>query len=285
MLQVFRFPVPVDVLKKMSNEERTFFLLMGHAENQIFLMYKMVRFSSNFESEEEITQLTSSNQTQVLLRLLIAIIYETWVKLIKERFLERANVSITLSDNGNKALTELRSHFSSSALLGKIRNSFAFHYPDDEYMSQAFKAAGNDELVANGWNWYVSAARTNTCYYASELVLLHAIMKAAGGLTLQEAQKKLMREAFKVHGLLCDLFDDIMRGYMEKYFVGHKMLYRVGVVPDTANLDQFALPLYAHVEEADGPIAQLFDNANGIVESSSGAEQRRTGEPRPGDSP
>ena len=40
MIDVFKVPVPVDLLKKMTNEERTFFLLMGHAENQISIMYK-----------------------------------------------------------------------------------------------------------------------------------------------------------------------------------------------------------------------------------------------------
>ena len=119
MIEVLRIPVPVDLLKKMTNEERTFFLLMGHAENQISIMYKMLRFSSNFESENKVEQVTSSNQTQVILRLLVGLIYEAWIKLVNERFLNRSNITLQLTDKGKAAVADLRAHFRPRACLGK----------------------------------------------------------------------------------------------------------------------------------------------------------------------
>jgi hypothetical protein len=258
MINVLRIPVPADLLKKMTNEERTFLLLMGHAENQISTMYKVLRFSSNFESENKTAQLTSSNQTQVILRLLIGMIYEAWIKLVNDRFLKRSNISIKMTEKGEAAVAELRAHFSTSALLGKIRNSFAFHYPDDQYMTQAFKLASEDEALKGEWNWYLSGARTNTSYFVSELVFLHAIMKAAEVSTLQEAQDKLMQEVLKVHGLLCDLFDDIGNRFMEKYFPKPLDGFRVPAITDAPSLYEFALPFYASVPEADSPFQKAI---------------------------
>lgn len=243
--------MPVDLLKKMTNEERTFFLLMGHAENQISIMYKMLHFSSNFESENKVEQVTSSNQTQVILRLLVGLIYEAWIKLVNDRFLNRSNITLQLTDKGKAAVADLRAHFSASGLLGKIRNSFAFHYPDDQYMNQAFKLASEDETLEEEWNWYLSGARTNTSYFVSEMVFLHAVMKAAGVPSLEEAQRKLMEETMKVHGLLCNLFDDIGNRFLEKYFPNPLNGFPVAAIADAPGLSEFALPFYAAVPDAD----------------------------------
>jgi hypothetical protein len=251
LIQVLRVPVPPDLLRKMTNEERTFLLLMGYAENQISIMYKVLRFSTNFESENKIEQLASANQTQVMLRLLIGIIYEAWIQLVNERFLQRSNITIKLTQKGEAAVAELRAHLSTSALLGKIRNSFAFHYPDDQYMNQAFKLASEDHALKDEWNWYLSDARTNTSYFVSEMVFLHAVMKAAEVSTLEEAQHKLMQEVLKIHGLLCDLFDDIGNRFMEKYFSKPLDGFRA-TITEAPSLYEFALPFYAFVSEADG---------------------------------
>lgn len=253
MINVLRVPVPADLLKKMTNEERTFFLLMGHAENQISIMYKVLRFSTNFEFANKTEQITSSNQTQVILRLLIGLIYEAWIKLVNERFLKRSNITIKLTEKGKAAVAELRAHFGTSALLGEIRNSFAFHYPNDQYINQAFKEASQDEALKDEWNWYLSDARTNTSYFVSEMVFLHAVMKAANVSTLEEAQNKLMQEVLKVHGLLCDLFDDIGNRFMARYFPTPLDGFRVAPITDAPSLYEFALPFYASVAEADGP--------------------------------
>ena len=107
------------------------------------------------------------------------------------------------------------------------------------------------------WNWYLSGARTNTSYFVSELVFLHAVMKAAGVSTLEEAQCRLMQEVSKVHCLLCDLFDDIGNRFMEKYFPKPLNGFRIASITDAPNLYEFALPFYASVPEADGPTAAV----------------------------
>lgn len=170
MIEVLRVSVPAELLKRMTNEERTFFLLMGHAENQISIMYKVLRFSTNNDSSNKVEQLTASNQTQVILRLLVGLIYEAWIKLVNDRFLKRSNITVELTEKGKVAVSELQQHFGRSSLLGNIRNSFAFHYPDDEYMNKAFKLASQDQSLMEEWNWYLSTARTNSCYFVSELV-------------------------------------------------------------------------------------------------------------------
>ncbi len=251
MIDVTKVPVPAELLKRMTNEERTFFLLMGHAENQISVMYKVLRFSTNGDPANEVEQIVTGSQTQIILRLLIGLVYEAWIKLINERFLKRVNITIRLTAKGDTAVAGLRQHFGKSTLLGKIRNSFAFHYPDDNYMNQAFKRASEDQSISNEWNWFLSGARTNTCYFVSELVFAHAVMNAADADSLEEAQNRLMQEILKVHGLLIDLFDDIGNRFLEKYFPTPLEGFRAAAISDAPNLYEFCLPFYAGVPEAD----------------------------------
>jgi hypothetical protein len=252
VIDVNRVAVPPDLLRKMTSEERVFFLLMGHAENQISTMFKMLRFAVNAEPKGEIEQLVSGTQTQLILRLLIALMYETWSKLIKERFLKRANVNVELSDKGKEIVAKLYAHFNESGLINRMRHAFAFHYPNDEYMNAAFKDAAGDEELAEHWNWYISNARTNTCYHVSELVFLHAIKKETGEPTLEAAQEKLMQDATKVYMLLIDLSDQIFQAYAVKYFPIPLPVSRVAIIKDAPSFYEFSLPFYAFVDEADG---------------------------------
>jgi hypothetical protein len=252
VINVMRVPVPPDLLRKMTNEERVFFLLMGHAENQISVMFKVLRFAANNDLADQIKQLVVGTQMQIILRIVIGLLYEAWIKLVNDRFLNRVNVNVELTEKGKQVVAELNTHFSESGLLGQIRNAFAFHYPNDEYMNGAFKAAAADEELADHWNWYLSNARTNTCYYVSELVLLHAIMKATKEASLEAAQRKLMEEVNKVYGLLIHLFDEIGHAYMTKYFPNPVPGYRVAAIEDAPNFYEFTLPFYAFVQEADG---------------------------------
>ena len=252
MIDVNRVAVPPDLLRKMTSEERVFFLLMGHAENQLSVMFKLLRFAVNNEPEGHIEQVVAGTQSQILLRLLIALMYETWSKLITERFLNRKNVNVELAENGKKLVTELYAHFNESDLINRIRHAFAFHYPNDEYMNSAFKAAAGDKGLATHWNWYIANARTNTCDYASELVFLHAIMKETGEVTLEGAQDKLMADASKVYSLLVDLFDEIFQAYIRKYFPIPLPVSRVASIKDAPCFHEFSLPFYAVVDEADG---------------------------------
>jgi hypothetical protein len=84
-------------------------------------------------------------------------------------------------------------------------------------------------------------------------------MKAAQAKSLEEAQDKLMQETLKVHGLLCDLLDDIGNRFMGKYFPKPLDGFRVAAIGEGPNLYEFALPFYAFVPEADSGATNTSD--------------------------
>src|ERR1700692_218187 len=88
MLHVLQLPMTKEVLQKMSVEERSLFLLLGHASNQVNALWKLVIIATNEAPENPIEQRVTGAQTQILVRLTIGAMHEAW--LLVERGLLRS---------------------------------------------------------------------------------------------------------------------------------------------------------------------------------------------------
>jgi hypothetical protein len=56
MIRVVQIPLPKDRLRAVSKEERSLFLLLGYAANQITMFQKLLIFSSNRTPSEAVEQ-------------------------------------------------------------------------------------------------------------------------------------------------------------------------------------------------------------------------------------
>jgi hypothetical protein len=86
MLKVTRIGPPKEQLDKLTPGERSLFLLLGYASNQINALWKLVIVSSNEGTKDPVEEKVSAAQTQIFVRLLIGIMREA-LKLIEKRFL------------------------------------------------------------------------------------------------------------------------------------------------------------------------------------------------------
>jgi hypothetical protein len=196
MIDVLRIPVPKETLRAIPKAERALFLLLGYAANQINLFSKLVIFSSNKTPLEQPEQSLSGVQTQMLARILIGVLHETW-ELIRKRFLgTRLGKEYTprLDANGQAALEQLKKNFVGSNILNKIRGNYAFHHPYDNDVDDAFLRAAADSNFDGDWNWFFSRHNYNSFYFMSDVVILHGILNAVGETDLVAAQKKVMGE-------------------------------------------------------------------------------------------
>ena len=78
MIRVMQIPLQKERLRAVPKEERTLFLLLGYAANQITMFQKLLIFSSNKTPSEAVEQRISAAQTQMLVRLLIGAAHEAW---------------------------------------------------------------------------------------------------------------------------------------------------------------------------------------------------------------
>jgi hypothetical protein len=79
MLHVLQLPMTKDILEKMTADERSFFLLLGYASNQVNALWKLVIIATNETPENPVEQRVTAAQTQIFVRLTIGAMHEAWL--------------------------------------------------------------------------------------------------------------------------------------------------------------------------------------------------------------
>src|SRR6516164_7433439 len=86
MAKITRIALPKEQLLKLSAAERSLFLLLGYASNQINTLWKLVIVATNESTKYPVEEKVSGAQTQIFVRLLIGVMREA-LKLVEKRFL------------------------------------------------------------------------------------------------------------------------------------------------------------------------------------------------------
>jgi hypothetical protein len=252
MIEVFKIPVSKAQLQAMPSNERALFILLGHAANQLNLFTKLVIFSSNKTTDDDLGRMLSAAQTQMLMRMAIGILHESWAKIIKPRFLGSPlgkQYRPLLDKGGQDALDALNKLFGGSNLLTKIRNSYAFHHPYDADIEAACDLATASSEFDDKWNWYFSRSNFNAFYFVSEVVILHGILKEIGEGNLVAAQQRLMGEVNTALTEMTQLIMALTAAIWRKNF-GDEIQAHVPVeVIGAPSLYEFWLPFFVEVPD------------------------------------
>jgi hypothetical protein len=94
MLDILRIPIPKADLLKMSVDERSLFLSLGYASNQVIALWKLVSIATNTTGRDPVEERLSGAQTHLLVRLLIGAMREA-LKLVEKRLLEALSEEIS----------------------------------------------------------------------------------------------------------------------------------------------------------------------------------------------
>jgi len=251
MIRVVQIPLPKDQLRAVSKEERSLFLLLGYAANQITMLQKLMIFSSNKTPSETVEQPISGAQTQMLVRLLVGALHEAWL-LIQKRFLGvplGREYQDRLNHTGREALDGLKKYFGTSNILNTLRNNYAYHHPYDEDIDDAFIVAFGDDQSDDYWSLYLSESSINSFHFASDVVIVHGMMNATKATDLLAAQERITRDASLVAKLLTEFILDFSAAFVAKHFsVGNTQCEILGreqaSVKTAPSLLEFWLPFY-----------------------------------------
>ena len=76
MVDVYTVPISKAQFRKLPKEERALVLVSGHMLNQISVLWKLVRFSTNRDRQVPIEGRVSAAQSQIILRCLLGTLAE-----------------------------------------------------------------------------------------------------------------------------------------------------------------------------------------------------------------
>jgi hypothetical protein len=137
-------------LAALPQAERSLLLLLGHASNEINVLSKLILMvTRKDEAPSQIANNVEAGQICVLLRVLVGQLHEAW-ELFKKRVQADRPLFYKyvpqLDNDGAAALANLNRHFGAGSPVTKIRNKVAFHYSDDDNLTeQSFQAVADTE--------------------------------------------------------------------------------------------------------------------------------------------
>jgi hypothetical protein len=168
MPKITRIALPKEQMQKLTASERSVFLLLGHASNQINALWKLIVVATNEGLKEPVEEKVSALRPRFSCDLLIGIMREA-LKLVEKRFLGsplgKEYVPL-LSTTTTDALNRLKKRFSGPDKLVVIRDNFAFHHPSLKDMEAAFQLAFNSDGDDTDWCMYLDNSLLNTFFFA-----------------------------------------------------------------------------------------------------------------------
>jgi hypothetical protein len=244
MLDILRIPIPkADLL--MSADERSLFLSLGYASNQVIALWKLVIIATNTTGRDPIEERLSGAQTHLLVRLLIGAMREA-LKLVEKRFVRSplGRHFIPLLDvQAAQALDRLKKRFSGPDMLVTVRDNFAFHHPTKDDMEAAFQQAiFNEDDEAENWCIYMTPALLNTFFFVSDFVVVHGVANALKEKDVNEAHRKLLGELAPVANDLSEFTFGFAAAIFRKYFGSELTATVVAKIADAPNIDDVRLP-------------------------------------------
>jgi hypothetical protein len=219
--------------------------------NQIIMLQKLLIFSCNRKPTDPIDDRLSGLQTEMLLRLMMGAVFEVWL-LIEKRFAGRPigrDYQELLDPEGQKALAGLKKQFGSSNLLATIRNNFAFHFPNEKEVEDAFAIAFDDQNFDEEWNLYFARNKFNSSYMLCDVVFVHALFKSLGESDWSAGQLKIMKEVHAASDNIITFVHAYTAALWKKHIgaeMSAKVQTRIKNVPD---LQAVLLPFFVTVQD------------------------------------
>lgn|GEM_PF-5921296 len=177
-MNIRRIPLPKAVLKQMSPDERSFFLLAGHIQNELNSLHKVFAWCLHAEPSRRslaIEGLANGVQAQIYARLLAGKLLEAWAALRKAYFGTKISQILEekLHPHAQEGLKSIKNYFSKANNIYRVRNSFAFHYSVEE-----FDAHWSEPINEDAFELVLGGTVGNNLNLASELVVNTALLNS-----------------------------------------------------------------------------------------------------------
>lgn len=249
-MKITRVVLTKEKLAALPQQERTLFLLLGHAANEITVLKKLIMMTRKEDVASDILDHVEAGQAIIFIRLLLGKAFEAWLlfaKRVRGDHAIRDKFIPSLSCEGQAAIKALDKIFGKNSSIADVRNRLAFHYADEHDLTEVYF----NSLEANEpWEFYMGLSPENSFYFASELVMsamaAHFANKSGPTLSSEAALKQLFEVTIEVTRnitfLLNDLIAAIASTFLSTDIPSPEMTDEE--IPEGPKLSEFSLPYF-----------------------------------------
>lgn len=241
-MKLKRLKITKSKLSNIPEAERIFLLMAGHMQNEIVSLNKMLMWCLSSDGPTSKTEsLVDGMQGFMIARILAGKLNEGWQFITRAYF--NTKISKDLNDQFHestlKALEELKKYFSRKNLISLVRNSFSFHYSQNEIAKYWEEAACEPDF-----DFLIGDNSGNTFLQASEIAVAFSLLKSIDP-NIETALKKFLNDVQKVVGLFIDFLDGVIFVLLTQCFEGE--FSHLGVeeeITPNRNIDEISIPFF-----------------------------------------
>ena len=206
---MYALAVPLDAIKRLTDERRFAYYLLGHIFNELMCLQKLVAFSLPKHDDNRPARLRPElGQALFMFRLASGKIWEA-IKAIREN----KEVADTLREEilprmveGPKRLKALNTSINSATWLSPLRNGMGFHFPTfDRWKTHVVP----DETWVNDIV-FLGDKSGNTYYDAADTVAQAWMFEQYGAKDLRAAVDPLISEMIDLLRLMNSFLEDVL---------------------------------------------------------------------------
>jgi len=213
-MKIYDIPISKKHLDSFPNDERLFFVQIGHLANELLTLNRLLLFVSNSPTTTQLETRAKNSQALLLIRLCCGKLFEGWQMLQSSYFGSQLSKQFDgwLDENGQKGLDKIKQYFSKQNLIKDIRDNFAFHYSSGDLEAQLRVNEGTDTL-----NIYFGNAQGNSYYYFADVLVGRAMLRKVKGVEPQEAMNTLFENPISAIEWFLAFIHSCMIVLVEKY--------------------------------------------------------------------
>jgi hypothetical protein len=215
-MKIFKKRFSKSELNNIPEDERYFFLLIGHLANELNILQKLIIMCYKLPAKNKANERAHLSQVLTIVKILVGKVWEGWELIRKAFFATRLSreYDSLLSPEAREALKNLKRYFDSNNLVKNVRNEFSFHYNFDKIKSGFSAVPDNEEL-----DIYLAETTGNSLFYASEVAINFSMLDMIDSCNHQHSFDKLFNETIKIVSWLVDFAVGCMNLITKRYYL------------------------------------------------------------------
>lgn len=250
-VDIYELRIPLEAVKKLSNEDRFSYYLLGHIFNELMSLQKLIGFALPTHEDTRPQRFRPEHaQAMFLFRLASAKIWEAskTIRENKQLALTLRNTVLPQMVEGEAKLKTLKVAINSAAWLSPMRNGLGFHFPTFALWEK--QTVPDDSWVDD--YVFLGDQSGNTFYDAADVMAQHWMFSQYGASTVPEAVDPLISQMIGLLRTMNTFLEDVLTVFIGKIILKDTGVHRyVGKVLSPQH-EQISIPFWTAMPKRTG---------------------------------
>ncbi|MES2296965.1 MAG: hypothetical protein V4582_07970 [Pseudomonadota bacterium] len=216
-VEMYEIHIPLEAVKRLSDEDRYTYYILGHMFNELIFLQKLTGFSLNFHNDvRPARRKPELCQALIAFRMATSKIWEAiQVLRSKEVAMTLMNSILPKMEDGPKRLKDLSVAINSAPWLSGLRNGMGFHFPSFAEWKPYIVPQDNwvDDKIILGTH------TGNTYYESSDAIGQHWMFSQFGTPDVEAAVEPMIQQMIDLMVIMNNFLEDALAAFVSEFLL------------------------------------------------------------------